>query len=478
MTQYCSHHPTRPAHFHCPKCNADFCASCITKKERDRHHGSETLYLCPKCMVPAEWTGADNLIEPFWHRLPKFFAYPFASRPFLLIVLLAIAGIVFAGAGLFNLFMRILLYGVLLKYSYAALQATARGDLVPPEINKKTISEDFLQVFKQTLLFVLAFGVGFVFVSATFGPITGILYLILIILALPAMIIILVTTDSLLHAMNPLLFGQLAIRIGWGYLLMYFFLILLGVAPMALGRFAGNFLPAGLVQFVFGLATNYYTIISYHLMGYVILQYHREIGHRIEFEDFRYESDPSEGKQDTQVNSQAIEQINFLLKEGKHDEALEFIQEEIAGGPVTDIALSGYYFKLLKMKNRKSAMADHGKTHLNLLIGAGQKKDACEIYVECLKADPSFTPEATVLFKLAGWLNEYGKSKEAIGTFNRLIKSYPDDSLVPNALFRAAQIYNDRLMNPEKAKKILQTVLKKYPHHDFVPQIKNYLSHM
>jgi len=49
-------------------------------------------------------------------------------------------------------------------------------------------------------------------------------YLIVVIMSIPAMIIIFVTTESLINAINPMLFIPLAIRIGWGYLLMYFFL--------------------------------------------------------------------------------------------------------------------------------------------------------------------------------------------------------------------------------------------------------------
>ena len=67
---------------------------------------------------------------------------------------------------------------------------------------------------------------------------------------------------------------------------------------------------------------------------------------------------------------------------------------------------------------------------------------------------------------------------EAIGAFSKLTKAYPQDPLVPKSYFRAAQIFNDRLMNPEKAKKILNGLVKKYPDHDIIPFVQRYLLQM
>ena len=105
----------------------------------------------------------------------------------------------------------------------------------------------------------------------------------------PSMIILLVTTGSLFHAINPVVFVGLAFRIGWAYFLMNFFLILLGSAPAYLAQYVIRFLPPDLHLMLFGFAKSFYTIVSYHLMGYVILQYHEKIGYKVDYEDF---SDP------------------------------------------------------------------------------------------------------------------------------------------------------------------------------------------
>ncbi len=474
MTQYCHQHPTRPAHWHCAKCNMDYCAACAVKREKSASHGGDVMHLCPKCMVTAQWIAAANLIEPFWKRLPKFFSYPFSLRPVSLILVLTIITLFFSGQGAINSLMRTIIWGVLLKYAYAVLKRTAQGNLIPPGIDAKTLSEDFTQVFKQLGLF---FTIGFAFfiIAQQMGIWVGALFLIVAILSIPAMIIILVTTDSLLNAINPILFINLALRIGWGYLLMYFFLILLASAPAILAQHAFSFLPETLTFFIFTLAQNYYTIISYHLMGYVILQYHQEIGYSVHFEDFRFDGEPSAKQQEEKKESRILDQVNFLMKDGNHDEALVLMRQEKERNGLDDAELSEYYYKLLKMKNLTEELMPHAKDHLELLIRGNHKEQSCQVYAESMSLDAQFSPTPSALFKLGGWFNENGKSREAIGVFNRLLKSYPDDPLIPKALFRAAQIYNDRLMNPEKAEKILQGLLKKYPGHDFAPQIEKYL---
>jgi TolA-binding protein len=75
-------------------------------------------------------------------------------------------------------------------------------------------------------------------------------------------------------------------------------------------------------------------------------------------------------------------------------------------------------------------------------------------------------------------LNETGNAKDAIQAMNRIIKSYPDDPLVPMVCFRAAQILHGRMMNTPRAKKVLTGLMKKYPDHDIIPHVKTYLAQM
>jgi len=294
----------------------------------------------------------------------------------------------------------------------------------------------------------------------------------------PSMIILLVTTGSFFHAINPVVFVGLTFRIGWAYLLMYFFLFLLGSAPAYLAQYVIRFLPADIHPMLYGFAQSFYTIISYHLMGYVILQYHERIGYQVDYEDF---SDPTIKDYETQKSDPdavILSKVEPLIKEGKLDEAIGIIKTMTEQQPISGVNLSERFYNLLKMRKRTADLLEHAAAHLDRLTAENQKSKAIAVFTECRTADSNFMPSASALFKLASWLNESGKIKAAVAVYNTLAKSYPDNHLVPKAYFRIAQIFHDRLMNKNQAKRALALLMKKYPDHDIIPQAENFLARL
>lgn len=479
MKQYCRYHPTQPAHWHCEKCDKVLCPQCVDIRDLEGYHQGEKLHMCPSCNIPVQWMGVANILDPFWKRMPQFFLYPFSSGPMLLMALLALIASIFIGPGNIGKISAIFVWGVIFKYAFSILQATAGGDLTPPKLSLETLSDNFGPVVKQIGIFLIIFGVAGI-TARYLGLIPVIVFIILAILFMPAMLMLLVTTDSLFHAVNPLMFISLTLKIGWGYLLMYFFLLLLGTAPALMGNYVLQYLPQMVQVFLFTIVQIYYTFITYHLMGYVILQYHESIGYRVEFENFKDgETEKVQSKltmDDPQ--SRLLLRINQMIKDGDHTGAVKAIEDETSREGITDPLLSERYYTLLTMIGVKEKLTAHGRSHLDLLVHADQREQALAVYHECRTMNPAFLPSVGALFKLGSWLNESGKSKEAIHTFNQLAKAYPQDPLVPKSYFRAAQILNEQLSNPEKAGRILSGLLKKYPDHDIIPFVERYLRDM
>ena len=290
------------------------------------------------------------------------------------------------------------------------------------------------------------------------------------------MIILLVATDSVVHALNPLLFVRMAFRIGWGYLLMYLFLVLLLAAPGLAGHYIIRFIPSGLQSCLIAFAEAFYTLVSYHLMGYVLLQYHAEIGYEIDYEDFvdptaQQALPPAENEE-----SRLLREIEVLVKDGNLPAAVSAIQNATQTRDIQGLPLSGRYFNLLKMLKRGTEMAAYAPQHLKHLVAGNQRAKALEVYLSCLEHDRNFAPEAATLLKLAGMFSEADKGKEAVTAYSRFTKSYPTHPSAPVAYYRAAQVFHDRLMDPAKSKQILQAVIKKYPGHAIIPQVQNYLT--
>jgi tetratricopeptide (TPR) repeat protein len=386
-------------------------------------------------------------------------------------IVLSIATVLFAKVGIFGAVIRLIIWGIMLKYSYAALKNTADGDLSPPKINSETISEDFGVVFKQIGIYI-AVGIAFGLVAASAGPITGFLFLGFAILSIPAMIIVLAATSSLFHAINPLVFARMAWRIGWGYLLMYLFLAFLGSAPAFLGRYIIAYLPAGTHLFLLNIAQSFYTLISYHLMGYVIFQYHEEIGYEVDLDldQFSRQELASEQSSDNEL----LNRVDILIKDGKIDDAISLIRDD-TGGVISDLDIAERYYNLLKIKRDFPEMLKHGKLYLDLLAQSGQKESLCEVYSDCVSKNSLFTASPSTLFKIASCVNEAGNPKGAIEAYNRLIKTHPKNPLIPKAYFLAANIINERLKNPGKAAGILKALMKAYPNHEIIPYAQRYL---
>ncbi|WP_372679784.1 tetratricopeptide repeat protein [Desulfosarcina sp.] len=476
MKQYCKYHPTRPAHWHCDKCNTARCPECVEARDMAGYHQGEKLHMCPNCNLPVQWLGVENIIDPFWKQLPRFFLYPFSVRPLLLMLGLSAMAALLTRPGIIGLLALVAVWGITFKYAYAILQSTAGGNLTPPALDAQTLFENFGPVVKQVGIYIaIIFAAGMMFTKL--GVAVGVLFSILATVFLPAMIILLVTTESLIQAINPVMFVSLAVRIGWGYLLMYFFYSILGGAPALLGRQAIQYFPPIMHVFLFTLVKIYYTFISYHLMGYVILQYHQDIGYRVDFDDFKddeTETDRAVAAADD-PHGRLLNRVHQLIKDGNHEGAIAEIESEMRGQMIADPLLSERYFTLLKMTGAKDKIGNHGLNHLDMLVRGDNKTQAVDVYLQCLTSDSEFSPKAGALFKVAGWLSETGRNKEAMSTYNKLTKAYPQDPLVPKSYFRAAQIFNDRLMNPEKAKRILTGLMKKYPEHDIIPFVERYL---
>jgi tetratricopeptide (TPR) repeat protein len=477
MKKFCDGHPTRKAHWNCPNCSAQLCPECVVQRESESYGHRQTLHFCPKCNQQVDWVGVENLIAPFWNRMPRIFAYPVSVASLILMAVLALATMFFSGPGLFSLVMKGTLWLIVIKYSFESLKATAGGNLKPPPVNAETISNDFGQVFKQFGIYIALF-VAFGWISAQVGLVVGIVFLLGALFFVPSMIMLLVTTGSLINALNPVMFVGLTFRIGWAYLLMYFFLFLLGSAPAYLFGFLIQYLPAEIHPLLYGFAESFYTIVSYHLMGYVILQYHDRIGYKVDFEDFKDPNAQDYKPKEVDPDEDVLREIAPLIQEGKLDQAISTIQKMTLHRGIKGINLSERYYTLLKMQKRQADLEEHAVSHLDKLVEKNQKSKALAVFSECRQIGNNFLPTADALFKLAGWINATGKTQGAVSIYNLLVKSYPQHPLVPKSYFRIAQLFHDSLMKTDKAKKILSALQMKYPEHEIMPHVDNFLARL
>ncbi len=470
----CSMHPTQAAHWHCPKCKQEFCSDCVIKQDAGPMAGSRLLRSCPKCLNETRWIGAADVIQPFWERLPRVFLYPMKPGPLIYMAILALGALIF-----WSWLVQFICWVFLLNYAYVALKKTAQGNLVPPAVDEM-ISGNFLDsvipVVKQALLVLLLLVVAFS-VFGSLGGIGGIIYLLLMLFLLPSMIIVLVNTESLISALNPLAFLILPFKIGKAYFIMFVFLAILAGAPGALLQFAMPHLSPLLGAYLFGFAENYYTVVSYHLMGYLLLQYHETLGFELGADDIREGSRQIREKPDDPLTRET-KMVAVLCREGQFDRAAEHIGQWRDKGGQFNADLAEQYFQLLKNLAQKTKMLAHAPIYLDFIIAQGRKKEAIEVFEECRRLDPGFAPKAPVLLKIGEWMAETGRFKAALKIFSGIAKLYPDSDEVPLSYFRAAQLYHERFMDTDRSRAIMKTLLKKFPGHAMENKFKNYLQYL
>lgn len=472
MTDTCITHPTVSAQWICPKCDSAYCGSCVSKRAAGVL-GKEIKHFCPKCNVEADWVGVAGLIPPFWQRLHRFFVYPLYSGPLSFLIVLSVVVQFVGQLPMVGWLISFLCWALSLKYAFEILKATGRGKLVPPKVDIEVLTTNFGQVFQQTLIIIVLIAAGFLLLSVTNTPGVLLPYIVFVLFFFPSIIILQVATGSIVQALNPVAFVGLAWRIGAGYLGMYFFLILVFAAPAVAQSYLLPIVPEKAYPLVFFFAQQYYMFVMYHLMGYVLLQYHNEIGYEVSYQDF--EDVTSDSSEATPAISPDLLRIELLIQEGKLDEALSILRGKANVGELADVALAGKYYGLLKLRELHADMLAFSSYYLRRLLQEDKGQEAARIYQECLELDGGYMPGPEIVVQLGEALEERGYTREALLLYDSMIKRHNGHESLPEMYFRAALIFNERLTQPEKARKLLHLLQQRYPGHPIQERVENYL---
>jgi len=345
----------------------------------------------------------------------------------------------------------------LYKFAADSLEATAHGYLEPPEIQSPNTSWVMLK------LFLLIVGLYFMLSMVAFTGSVGLTGLVAVILAIsfPAAIMILVMSNSLPAALNPIAWFTIISRMGLGYFIAVALLLLLmisqAVAESLLANLAGFSRLSAIGFFVIGA---YFVIASFHLMGYLIYQNHEELG--VEPRAPQARGEGSDG------GSPLLAQVRGFIKEGRRDEAIDHLRRALNQGGLPEE--HDKYRQLLSLKGDKKALLEHAREYIPVLLyGHEQDKKAMNLAVECLNMDPSFRPkEAKQVLDLARIMDRLGDHESIIRLTNGFAQQHPHHPDVAENYFLAARALWFGRGKGEQAKRIVSQLIKRYPDH---PQV-------
>lgn len=426
--------------------------------------------LCPHCSRAMRYLGAATEVVPFWNRLGAFFRYPFHLDPLLVIAICTFVPLL-VQPNIFGIIITLLLALALLKYTYAVINHTAEGHMKPPPLATAFTGSGFSIVILQLLVFVLMGGLIF---SAALvgGPLLMLLALAFVILALPASIMILAMERSVGAAVNPMNLAVLISRIGWPYFLLYGYLILLTLASGAAQDFAANHFPMWFAQPLAGFLNSTFTLILFHMLGYLLFQYQEELG---------FASDLQEEVSETDMNrwdrSQRLEaDIDMNLKDGNYDRVQAMLKDALKRNP-NDSHRLGQLYRLLAARNDTAELYRY---HPRLLAWLVERNDAEGItaLLQALEArEPGFRlddPELAV--RCARCLYHRGQFKPVLKLLQDFHKRFPDSEELAPAYLLVAQTLANGLNQWEKATAFLNFIQKRCVNHPLHEQIGIYLA--
>ncbi|HXH71262.1 MAG TPA: hypothetical protein VNI58_00385 [Mariprofundaceae bacterium] len=460
----CRYHPGTPARWHCPDCAIHFCSRCVPANER-----SEAF--CPVCDRLLNRLEFSAEVPPFWKRMPAAFLYPLHPASLVFLIIMSLASLLQL-IPLGGIIAALLLPFILMKYAFQVLQSTAVGHLKPPKGSTSMSGRDFeLPVKAYLLLIVIAILGG---LSSMLGLIAVIIALVGLTIIFPAMIMVLGVTRSFFQAISPMQLIEMVRMIGPSYLGLVGMLILLVGASSALMMLLGptvtpsNFL---VIIVVADFISSYYSIVMFHLMGYVIYQFHEELGVKPEVE---YEPAAGKKKSAEPAGLSPVAKAQLLVQEGHPEVAKPFIAKHLSNDmSAQQIQLHELYLKLLKQLGEHEDLGRVGGDYILSLMEHGHGKKALQIFRLCYEVDPQFqlnhAEHTHSLMQAAQKASDYDLMLALANNFAKRFPTYPG---LFELYLSVARVLHEHFKRDKQASSILQSLITKFPQHEGIQQAK------
>lgn len=416
------------------------------------------------------YLGAATEVVPFWQRISAFFRYPFHTDPLIVIAICTLVPVL-APANLVGWIIWAVLALALFKYTYAVISYTAEGHLKPPPLAVAFTGSGFDIVILQFLVFVLMGAL--VAASAMLGgPILMLLALAFVVLALPASIMVLAMERSVGAAVNPLNLAVLISRIGSPYFLLYGYLILMTAASGAAQDFAVTHLPRAAAQPLAGFLNSTFTLMLFHMLGYLLFQYQEELG---------FASDIQDDDEDTLANQRRNRSTRFdadldmNLKDGNYERVQALLTGALKQDRNNPVRLAQLY-KLLTARNNTAELYRYHPRFMAWLAEQHDGEGLNRLLKQLLTKDPEFQlddPELTL--KCADTLYHSGYYRAALRLLQNFHKRFPDSDQLAPAYLLAARALANGLQQWDKARAFLQFIKKRCTNHPLHPQMDSWL---
>jgi len=407
-------------------------------------------------------------IEPFWRRLRQFWLYPLKGGPLATILIMALVQTFVSYLILVGWLLGLFALAAVYRYAFLVLRATANGNMEPPEgLGNVDNSLGMSQVALIIIYMFMAFAGGLLFALMQM-PILAIGWVGFLAFAYPGSTMSLAIEMNLAHALNPLTPLAIMERLGWPYFLVAGLTLLFVFSQANAEALLAPVLPAPFDLIVTYALSNYVTIATFHLMGYLIYQYHDVLG---------YEIDAPLGLRTAKddPDQDLIDESEELARDGKLDEAAELMAAHLRQRGGSEV-LHQRYRKILTAKQDTAGLLAHGHQWLSTLVAQENYRQALNVARDCIALDASFRPQyPEQIHVLAETAQKQSQSQLALQLVSGFHNNHPKHKDVPKNLFLAAQLMAERFNQEDKARTLLQQLKARYPDHAISEDVDSYL---
>jgi tetratricopeptide (TPR) repeat protein len=439
---YCQFHPLNAATWHCQQCYYDMCDCCIDEGKYNNYQR------CMACNTPVESLGPAYSATPFWQRMEESFRYPLKADAIALIIGVALVDVAVSIVPMAFIF-QVLLLGMVFSFSFECLKQTAMGSMLAPDI---TSAYGKGSVIMLRLLLILTFFV--VVVSAAnevFGKSFASLLLFMLVVAMPAVIIRYGLSESIMAAINPLAIISLISTIGMPYALILAFIMIMASSVGVINETL-EALPY-LSSILQSITSNYYMIVMFHIMGYMIFENQAELG-------FSARENNGEEQAARSEQERLKSRLQVYLKEGRYKEMIQLYEDAINTN-INNNGLIEDCFRFLISSHNTEYMQEFASFYLEYLAKKQQADQLYNVYIRTLIMLPYFLPDtAEVRYALARVLYDRGDFKSAVKMLNGLHKAFSDFVELPQAYHLMAESLEALPNMQAQASKYRQFALK------------------
>jgi len=290
-----------------------------------------------------------------------------------------------AAAGVLGIWLLVMVLPALFRYLVLLAQARARGvEADPPGIEYFSLVGNWWTLFPAVPVALFIWG-GY-FIGDIYGDSAAGLYSLAVVAIAPAMMAVLIITQSPLQSLNPVAIATLFRECDPGYWWAPLTLLGLPFVSVLLGKVLPNWLQS--------LSSLYLVFAFYAVIGAVIRR--KKLIEEVYIED---PLEPDAEKVIADLDKERIFNLNHaygLVSRGNREGGLKHIYTWLQKDPDPDAAWEWFYARMMQWEEPRHALF-YAQRYLSRLLACNEAVKACKLILRCHLVDATFRPLAEEL---------------------------------------------------------------------------------